>query len=256
MVPQPTFDIAIQGKYLSPDFLAGTGAGNHAIVLQGSQVGVPYTISPEAFLALTPEDVTAAFERSNPIADRQTTDTVVLDMEPTWGRPQFWYRQPLAFFHQLKMICDTIKSLLPNCRLSLYAFFPPAMGDLSAGNWIGQEFQGYLTAGRTGVYNSLSYLCVILRSPYVPVDRAYHLTQRWLATGLAAASTFRLPLLGLMGFDNVNGSSSGYQKPYPVSTLRMQMQAARDGGCLSCVLWGADQSRVNLGVVKSLADGV
>lgn len=251
----PSFDVIVQNEYLPPGYLDGTGATNQAVMISGWMLAVPGNITPLEFMALTPDDVATAFKRHSPITDWDTRDIVILDVEPEWGRPQQWWQQSVGFYGQLKMICDTIRSLLPNCRLSLWGFFPPPVGEVTAAEWHKCQGEGYNTARRLGVYDSLSHLCVVMRSPHVPGDSGYVRTPRWLETGLNAASQFGLPMLAFVAFLNVNGSSVGFNKPYPLETLELQLDTiVQHGRCISCVIWAGAKADVNRTTVASLAN--
>lgn len=249
----PSLDVILQNKYLQPGMLDGTPATNHAIALSGWMVGVPSTITRSAFFALTAADVIAALERANPIPDLQTSDIVLIDMEPSWGRPQMWWQQPLEFFAQLRMICETVRSLLPRSRLSLWGLFPPPIGRVTAGDWIRQQGEGYSIARRLGVYETLSSLCVVMRSPHVPGDPGYGRTVQWLQTGLDVAGQFGMPLLACLAFVCINGSSSGYLQQYPAETLQLQLATIiNDGRCASSVIWAGEVADVNISALRAL----
>jgi len=241
----PGHTIALQDAMIIATDAGDSLVTNIAAGLSGCYVDAGATQTMAGFLASTAAQIMETLQ-DWPLF-KTPPRYIMIDIE-TPVRPQEWGLQTAAYFTALSLRVKTAKTAFPGSIVGLYGTpFPPSEAN---GALYGEsEAKGYELAAATGV----DFTCPVCRSPWVEADPGFGTLPAYVQYGLAAATAMGLPVVPIMAFYSVNGSSAGNGRPFSADVLRVTLaQIYKYSSVQAVAIWGADETQVGPAILTDV----
>jgi len=265
--------LSLQNRYAKDSLvtaLGNLGVSNRAVTLSGRATKSEKEISKEEFLGADAEVIRTAlteFLKRNDLP--RANDLVILDMEPRGIAPrhlgEFEGKQQrdliAAYRRRIRVARQVLRrTKLPGLRLGLYqVIVPDGKGRPSDG--FERRMDGYLEAGRRGMYDQLDFICPVLYQRFGSDDATPETLRRWIAAvtrqGIEGSLTLtrrngdQIPLVPILSFWVFNGGSNNNREGVPPESVARQLRIVqRAVGVDAILFWSGWQTKQEMKTAK------